>query len=291
MEYELPQRPHTVGSVPKWHNQSDSLTKLLQEIHKEARGPVEKPKPPQKNYLKENLKRLKEIQACAKKKLEEKQTLEPLRVPHRYYQAQKNFLDDPSIKENMTYRNVVPPKTAGPFRRNPPSSPCLSSKSEIHEKLQTSKSLPRLNQIEESERIIKSRESNLWGTRKPISFSNTSKEIELKPKVRHQMGQIPQYLTKRKKEWEIERERQQKILEDSSIPTGYTLLPDDERVETLELLKKNQEELIRILAALPVRNDTMRLRNQKEELERQLAKAEEGIKIFSRPKVLIKSDS
>lgn len=46
-------------------------------------------------------------------------------------------------------------------------------------------------------------------------------------------------LTERKKQWELERERQLKAIEEASIPTGHTLLPDEERLETLELLKKS----------------------------------------------------
>lgn len=53
----------------------------------------------------------------------------------------------------------------------------------------------------------------------------------------------------------------------------------------------DQDELLQSLASLPVRNDTLRLQQYKDDLEHQLAKIEEGIKIFSRPKVLIKNDS
>ncbi|GBM43040.1 hypothetical protein AVEN_234095-1, partial [Araneus ventricosus] len=60
-----------------------------------------------------------------------------------------------------------------------------------------------------------------------------------KPEVPHRLGQIPNYLTERKKQWELERERQLKLREEASIPKGYTLLPDEERIETLELLKKS----------------------------------------------------
>lgn len=47
-------------------------------------------------------------------------------------------------------------------------------------------------------------------------------------------------LTERKKQWELERERQLKLMEEANIPPGHILLPDDERIETLELLKKSK---------------------------------------------------
>jgi hypothetical protein len=39
---------------------------------------------------------------------------------------------------------------------------------------------------------------------------------------------------------------------------------------------------------MPVRTDTLKMRNRKMELEKKLNKIEEGIKVFSRPKVFVK---
>lgn len=47
-------------------------------------------------------------------------------------------------------------------------------------------------------------------------------------------------------------------------------------------------ELVNELNKMPVKTDTLRMRNRKMELEKQLAKLEEGIKVFSRPKVFVK---
>ena len=51
-----------------------------------------------------------------------------------------------------------------------------------------------------------------------------------------------------------------------------------------------QQELTYQLGALPLRNDTFRIRTCKQELETKLAELEEAIKIFSRPKVFVKID-
>ncbi|GFY31482.1 enkurin domain-containing protein 1 [Trichonephila clavipes] len=296
MECEVPQRPHTVGALPKVCVQSELIMTLLQEIENEARGPILRPHLPQKNYMKENLKRLKEIQAQAKKKVAEKQPLKPLRVPNHYHEVQPKILRNVPFNRDKGFDN--PPKTAGPFRSKPPLSPCLRPKSERISTAQQYRSLPDLNNSEGNEQNLDGSDKDLKSPRSDIeseksfhSATCSKKKLETKTEVRHRLGQIPNYLTERKKQWEMEKERQLKLREEASIPQGYTLLPDEERIETLELLKKNQEEIIQSLAALPVRNDTVRLRNYKEELERQLAKVEEGIKIFSRPKVLIKNDT
>lgn len=42
---------------------------------------------------------------------------------------------------------------------------------------------------------------------------------------------------------------------------------------------------------MPIRSDTLRCQKKKMEIEKQLNKLEEGIKIFSRPKVFVKTDA
>ncbi|XP_063386819.1 enkurin domain-containing protein 1-like [Cydia fagiglandana] len=71
-------------------------------------------------------------------------------------------------------------------------------------------------------------------------------------------------------------------------PAGHVALPDQERKETLRMLRNSFAELVSELNKMPVKTDTLRMRNRKMELEKQLAKLEEGIKVFSRPKVFVK---
>lgn len=59
---------------------------------------------------------------------------------------------------------------------------------------------------------------------------------------------------------------------------------------TLDTCISEQDELTRQLQALPLRNDTFRVRTCKQELENKIAEVEEAIKIFSRPKVFVKDD-
>jgi len=42
---------------------------------------------------------------------------------------------------------------------------------------------------------------------------------------------------------------------------------------------------------MPLRNDTVRIRAKRDDVEQKLAKVEEAIKIFSRKKVFVKLDS
>ncbi|XP_047992610.1 uncharacterized protein LOC125231260 isoform X2 [Leguminivora glycinivorella] len=74
----------------------------------------------------------------------------------------------------------------------------------------------------------------------------------------------------------------------TSARRGNVALPDQERKETLRMLRNSFAELVSELNKMPVKTDTLRMRNRKMELEKQLAKLEEGIKVFSRPKVFVK---
>jgi len=57
------------------------------------------------------------------------------------------------------------------------------------------------------------------------------------------------------------------------------------------LLSVERKALLDELSSMPVRNDTLRIRTKREELEQKLNKVEEAIKIFSRKKVFVKMDA
>ncbi len=57
------------------------------------------------------------------------------------------------------------------------------------------------------------------------------------------------------------------------------------------LNKLAQQKLVSELNSLPLRNDTLKLRTTKTEMEKKLVELEEAIKIFSKPKVFVKVDA
>ncbi|KAG8179897.1 hypothetical protein JTE90_017429 [Oedothorax gibbosus] len=243
-------RPHTVP-VPAYFR-SEPILKILQEIENEARGPLAKTRPPQKNHLQENVRRLKEIEA--RHKMAQRQPLKAHKAP---------------MPEKSLPR-LEPPRTAGAPRP-----------------LHPSRSLPQISQPFD----VSSQESESIRSDSASHVSCRSKQ-KTKSEVKHRPGQIPNYLVERRRQWEEAREEERRREEVAAVvPEGYSLLPDEERLETLELLKKNRDELVQSLSSLPVRNDTLRLRRCREELEKQLAKVDEGLKIFAKPKVLIKHDT
>lgn len=118
-----------------------------------------------------------------------------------------------------------------------------------------------------------------------VNNSNNSNIIP----ANYRMGVIPKYIKNRK---EVQ-EKVQKTKEeaDPNCPKGHLPLPDTERKETLRMLKKNYQDYVNELNMLPIKVDTLRAQRRKIEIEKQLNKLEEGIKVFSRPKVYVKMNA
>ncbi|CAL8121838.1 unnamed protein product [Orchesella dallaii] len=106
----------------------------------------------------------------------------------------------------------------------------------------------------------------------------------------HSLGTVPKYLKQRQEEWKIQEQERKEAEMNANVPHGYVLLSDDERLEHLRSFKRNYDALINELNRIPIRIDTMRVRDHKVQLEQQLTRLEEAMKTFSRPRVWVKTD-
>ncbi|XP_050424177.1 enkurin domain-containing protein 1 [Adelges cooleyi] len=112
----------------------------------------------------------------------------------------------------------------------------------------------------------------------------------------HQIGEIPKYLKNRKALKEKNaRETQKKIairhelgLDDPACPPGHMLLPKTERLEHLNDIQKKYDYLIKQLIMMPVSSDSLKIKEKRKHLERELDKLQIGIKLFSREKLYVK---
>lgn len=71
------------------------------------------------------------------------------------------------------------------------------------------------------------------------------------------------------------------------LPEGMRLLSEEERVETLLALQRNKGEVQKAMQALPLRIETHSQIRWRDDLERRMREVDKGIKVFSRPKVLV----
>ncbi|CAG9763958.1 unnamed protein product [Ceutorhynchus assimilis] len=97
----------------------------------------------------------------------------------------------------------------------------------------------------------------------------------------YQRGVLPKYLRDRKEESAIPEP-------DNECPSGHVLLPEEERKETLRVLRQSYADRIQELNMMPVRNDTLKMKKRKMEIEEELKRIDGGIKVFQRPKVYVK---
>lgn len=104
------------------------------------------------------------------------------------------------------------------------------------------------------------------------------------------LGSVPSYLLQRKAELQAEKDAAAKAIEDerekSRHPPGHRPVSEEERVAVLAKLDARKLELERDLARLPMRFDTIAVKNRRSEIEREMAEVEEAHRRFSVKKTL-----
>ncbi|KAI3387093.1 hypothetical protein SNEBB_006795 [Seison nebaliae] len=119
------------------------------------------------------------------------------------------------------------------------------------------------------------------------STANSTRSEANRQERKSELGTIPNYLRRRKDEWNrLEMERIANI-PDPEQPPNSRKLGDEERQATLTELRVRQSMLLSELNTIPLRTDSLRLKNVKKRLLDQISEVDEEIEIFSRPKVFI----
>lgn len=259
-----------------------------------------------RDFVKENAKQIRKIQRLNQES-ERDSSREPLKVLHKpdkfehveskVAQELKGNLPAPRSRSSSFLRKHS--KSGSPVRDQPTSS--VKPVNPPEEKL----SVPRVRRevVKEKPRQVKTNHIS----KNIIQASASSPVLRCRPpsvvavedlekkrnegEKKYKRGYVPNYLRKRQEQWRIEEEDRIRNIPDPSIPAGHTLMPRDERLQTLELLKKKHKDLTTDLNSLPVSCDTLRIKTRKTELEKKLREIENAIKIFSRPKVFVKADS
>nr|XP_023025879.1 uncharacterized protein LOC111513891 [Leptinotarsa decemlineata]XP_023025880.1 uncharacterized protein LOC111513891 [Leptinotarsa decemlineata] len=118
---------------------------------------------------------------------------------------------------------------------------------------------------------------------KPRAVKQLLTKVPAEAPPTYQRGVVPKYI----------RDRKQDKVEDEEepCPVGHVLLPEEERKETLRVLRQSYADRIQELNCLPVRSDTLRIKKRKMEIEEELKRIDGGIKVFQRPKVYVKVDA
>jgi len=120
--------------------------------------------------------------------------------------------------------------------------------------------------------------------------SEEDRRVKETKKRLSRVGKTPAYLRRRKAELAKAKAEELAARPDEDCPPGMKLLPEEERVATLQLLKKTQGEHSKSLDMMPLAVSTPGQIRRKNEVEAKLREIEEAIRIFSKKKVFIRME-
>ncbi|XP_065589418.1 enkurin domain-containing protein 1 [Cyrtonyx montezumae] len=256
-----------------------------------------------KDYEKENMRRIKEIQRKCKERerAQEHQQPKPVKA---LWKSQKYENVESKVKAKLQEGSPPPNPEALKFLRAysrcgsgiRPSRPLSPSPACVKAGTEALQSQIQL----EGSSIDFIKHNALNARRAPLRRSHSLQTLSelLRQKQREQeeyntkqKGHVPQYLLERKEQWRRQMEEQLRSRLDPDAPPGHTVMPEGQRLEMLSNLKQSHEQLVKDLMMLPMRADNLSVQKRRAELERNLSQIEEALRIFSRSKVFIKMDS
>ncbi|XP_043649363.1 uncharacterized protein LOC122617529 [Drosophila teissieri] len=116
------------------------------------------------------------------------------------------------------------------------------------------------------------------------TITSKSKRREHKLGSRDEV-RLPRYLEKQKREKAVAKQLAESL--DPDCPRGHVLLSDQDRLTHLTNAKKRYEQLVNELNHMPMTAQTLRVRNRKAEIDKELTTVEEDIRIYSKAKVFV----
>ncbi|XP_066975749.1 uncharacterized protein [Macrobrachium rosenbergii] len=129
--------------------------------------------------------------------------------------------------------------------------------------------------------------------RSTLRRSQSMKNVKHQPwdvPLSYQRGKLPRYLLARKAKPKIQNRQQKSGQTDPECPPGHAPLSEYEPNIQIHLPEKSQAEVMRELSTLPVAQDTLRVKKKRHDLEEKLMQIEDGLRIFSQPKVYVVND-
>lgn len=116
--------------------------------------------------------------------------------------------------------------------------------------------------------------------------------VYIKPNARSlnpSYGRVPKYLASIKSELEHRRVEVERQVEAAKVPYGMRLIPEEERLQTLEALSRKRSEVLAMIARLPLALVTHASIRRRNDYEKQIEELESSIATFSRPKVYLQA--
>ncbi|XP_030835582.1 enkurin domain-containing protein 1 [Strongylocentrotus purpuratus] len=258
--------------------------------------PPTRQKPQPKDFSKDNVRRMRQIQSKSRNKQREEvvEKNKPMKV---LPQSEKYKVVASKVTENLK-KSPPPPRPAsanylrshsrtGAVSRGRSPSPAprpSSASSEVSLHVDGSAT----NFIAHNAKLAKKVKPQRPPSAQALESLQKKKEGDME---RYKRGHTPKYLQSRQNQWQRESEERIRNMPDPDMPPGHRKMAEEERLKTLEILKEKEKDLQNTLRKFPLSVETLRAKNQKAEIENRLSEVEEAIKIFTRRKVFVKVDS
>jgi hypothetical protein len=274
------------------------------------RGALEKRGIQPKNHMKDNMKdiRLTEMRNRQKKD-DESRPAKPLYKLPQFQNIETRVYDSAPGKENSPRRrsdeDENPPqflsRGQSELRREELAREKRAIRDQLERKMEEERQFAESADGSRKAAVPRSNDLAIIKGPSNADFINRNKvqAITMLPKSRPQeerdykhdeFGRLPKYLEERKNQWAEEEEAKRRRRPDPDCPPGMVLMPESERVSTLEVLQQSHEEAMNQMRKLPFVIETPSMRKKQEFLEGKLREIEHAISIFSKPKVYVSLD-
>jgi hypothetical protein len=261
-----------------------------------------------RNHMRDNLNIIKEAEARTR----ERREMEEAPKPELYKMAQfrgveSRVYEAPAVNENHLNRPVNTdylPRGAAEKRLEDRIQEGRAARVELERKMEDARYLAARPTTPRKEITPKATETARLAPRTNTNFisRNRAKALTMAPRraddddgadgAKHtNFGRVPEYLEQRKAQWEEEKEERRRRAPDPTCPPGMKLMPEAERLETLDVLHASRAETMKQLQALPFVIETPSLKRKQGMLEDKMREIEHAIGLFSKPKVFIARDA
>ena len=253
-----------------------------------------------KNHMSENRAIIKSVQQ--KNREERERTAQPQRDPYKLSQfkdVEARVFDESSKQSELAgkYTGAYISKGSSVNRQEKLQQEARQKRREIENMLNDARdnnepNSPRKSSVPKADQVSSLAPRNqadfVSRNKKRADLMQPPSRKESSSPLKHEAyGRVPDYLEKRNAQKAEAEEKRRRNAPDPSCPPGMTLMPEDERVETVRTLQQSLEEVNRQLQKLPFVIETHSIQKRHDALESKLKEIERALEIFNRPRVYV----
>ena len=254
-----------------------------------------------KNHMSENRAIIKSVEHKFREEKEKK--LQPEREPYKLSQfkdVDARVFDESSKHSEMAGKHAgsYVTKGASNVRQEKLRRESRQKREEVENMLNDARDInqivsPRKSSVPKADQVAnlapRSRADFIHKNKASASKLNPPprKNVDKSPSKHEAYGRVPDYLEKRNAQKAAAEEERRRNAPDPNCPPGMTLMPEDERLETVRTLEASLDEVNRQLQRLPFVIETPTLQKRHDTLESKLKEIERALAIFNKPKVYV----